>query len=480
MQSFLKRAHLGLKRWLEKRGKPTTTPVKQIHTKRSKQLSKSKQEKLEVLCKQLFKQKELITSGKLQLIGLQKIKKRMGKQWDGLSKIVYETAEDVIDAHMDKGDIFIRYKDDSYVMIFAYAGPEESRLKAATIAREIQERLFALDEEELKDIEIRQAVSEIRSDMFMEAGFLDDMPGAMDFMFDELEKMDGAPPDENAQILETLNDIDAVEVETTCSRAQTLKSSLIPANKTPDIKAAYIPLWDTKKGALTTYLCMARNNSHTDNLFEGHRRLYEDRSHNNKTKIDIAVLEAVGTELKLMEADGRKFFIVCPANHATLYNMESFEFYKQALSKLPTEHRQFLLIFVMNVDEKSPPKNAYWFAKPLRTLCPHVFADIPLRRDINFNYLHNSGVDVAGFRLAKGGMAEPDLIPILNSLSGKAKALKINKTFVFDVSSLSVTTSAVCAGFDFLGGAAIHGPVEKPDSIHRYHHADLIKQLSNK
>lgn len=471
MQNFLKRTRLNFVHWLQRRGKQKKTPVEQIHTKRSTQLSSAKQKKLEELCKQLFKQKELITSGKLQLIGLQKIKKRMGKQWEGLSKIVYETTEDVIDKHMGKGDIFIRYKDDSYVVIFAYAKPEESRLKAAAIAKEIQEQLFALDEEELRDIEIRQAVSEISSDMFMEAGFLEDMSDAMDSMFDDFEEEE--PFDPEKQILEALDDMETIEIDTTYSRAQTQETPPSFGQKIPEIKVAYLPLWDTKKGALTTYLCMARNEAYADNLFEGHKQLYTDRSQKNKTKIDIAVLEAVGAELKSMADDGRKFFIVCPANHETLYHMESFELYKQALSKLPTEYRQLLLIFVMNVNETSPPKNAYWFAKPLRTLCPHVFADIPLRRDINFNYLHNSGVDVAGVRLAKGDMPEPDLIPILNSLSNKAKALKIKKTFVFDVASLSITTSAVCAGFDFLGGAAIHGPVDKPDSIHRYHHADL-------
>lgn len=454
--------------------KSEQTPVEQIHTKRRTKLSAQKQEKLEELCKQLFKQKELITSGKLQLIGLQKIKKRMGKQWKGLSKIVYETTEDVIDSHMGKGDIFIRYKDDSYVIIFAYASPEEARLKAAIIAKEVQERLFALDEEELRDIEIRQAISEISTDMFMDSGFFDDMSDSMDVMFDDLE--------DNPELIEDdgdpLESLEALEIETQAQPKTKDQQAGTISDKPVNIEINYLPLWDTKKGALSTYLCLAKNDTETDNYFEAQQKLYEDKDRGTITSTDITILRSVGKELAEMAKDGRKFFIACPVHHETVYHMDNFEAYKKALSDMPLEHRKYLLLFVMNDKDTQPPKNSYWFAKPLRTLCPHIFADIPLRRDINFNYLHEASVDVAGVRLNKDSMSEQEAIPLLNALSAKAKAAKIRKTFVFDVKSLSITTSAVCAGFDFLGGAAIHAPVEKPDSVHRYHHADLVKQLS--
>jgi hypothetical protein len=450
------------------------TPVEHIRTKRKTQLTPKKQEKLEELCKQLFKQKELITSGKLQLIGLQKIKKRMGKKWQGLSRIVYETTESVIDEHMGKGDIFIRYKDDSYVIIFAHADPGEARLKAAIIAKEIQDRLFALDEEELRDLEIRQAIGQIKTDMFMEAGFLDDM-SAMDSMFDDLEDDPDLLEDEG----DPLADVKAVEIETETQSKETPATIGELSDDISNIEITYLPLWDTKRGALSTYLCLAKGEDDTDNFFAAQQELYKNADRALTTTIDIHILRAVGEELSAMAEDGRKFFLVCPVNHETVYHMEHFEAYKKALEEIPMKHRKFLLLFVMSVGNTQPPKNAYWFAKPLRTLCPHIFADIPLRRDVNFSYLSNAAVDVAGVRLSKDDITEPEIISLLNALSAKAKAANIKKTFALDVSSLSITTSAVCAGLDFLGGTAIHGLVEKPDNMHRYHHADLIKQLSS-
>jgi CheY-like chemotaxis protein len=112
-----------------------------------------------------------------------------------------------------------------------------------------------------------------------------------------------------------------------------------------------------------------------------------------------------------------------------------------------------------------------------RVLSPNVFIEVPLTQDINFRNMYNAGVNVAGVRLDYGEISEQEMIKRLNIFGNKSKGMNIQKTFVLNVKSLSVTTSAICAGFEFLGGTAIHPPVDQPDNVHRYKHADLIKGL---
>ncbi len=64
-------------------------------------------------------------------------------------------------------------------------------------------------------------------------------------------------------------------------------------------------------------------------------------------------------------------------------------------------------------------------------------------------------------------------------LSTKAKALNISKTFVLGISSLSLTTSSVCAGFDLLGGPAIQEKVDEPHAVQRFLYEDLLSALLN-
>lgn len=454
--------------------KPPSAPHT-IGSRRLMALSPAKQVELDRLCLQLFKNKALITSGKLQLIGLAKIKKRMGKQWAGLSKIVFDTVEEVIDLHLDKSDIFIRFQDDTYIMIFARSSLEESREKGNRIALEIQKRLFAMDEAELRKIEVRQALREIRADMpgqsfpdFLDALFPDDD----EWLLDQRLEMREQPPNENF----TPGDIDAVEVDAADYRPE-LRVRADEEALIIEMNCAYSPLWEVRRNALTTHLCLAHETQPQSDLFQSHRALYAHRSLQGKATLDKRILSAVMAELERMEAENRKLLLICPVQLETLYNMESYEDFKQQLLKIPPVQRQFLILMVMNMDDFSPPKNAYWFATPLRQFCRHVFAEIPLRRDINFNYLRSSGVDVVGVRL-DGTLPEHEAINTLNAFCTKAKSLKIPKTFILNVPTLSLATSAVCAGFDFLGGAVIGAPGSpRPEDIRRYRPEDLIAHL---
>ena len=463
--SFTVRNFFG--RLISGKSQPVESSVQNLYTPRKTALSHEKKRELELLCEQLFKQKDYITSGKIQFIGLAKIQKKMGKRWEGLCRIVYEIADEVIASHLDQGDISILYKDNTYVLVFARASLEEGRTKATLIAHDIQERLFAQDEEDLKDIEIRKAVSEIKAS-YMTDNFSSDFLDALLEWEDDPEEM----PDEDEEIPV----IDPLEVEAVAKRTVAKRDE--PAELTGTLFYSFIPLWDVPRNALTTYLCLTCNTDVKTNTLSAHENFYQKLPPEQKISLDVKTLQRVMIELQAMEKDNRQLLIACPVHYDTLYRFEDYEVYKKTLDQIPEQHKQYLIFVVMNQFQTIPSKNPYWFAAPLRSFCRHVFAEIPLRPDVNFNYLRNTGVDVVGVRLEEKVGSEQKVLNILSGLSVKAKALKIPKTFVLGISSLSLTTSAVCSGFDFLGGPAIHDAVDNPDTIHRYRHQDLVSNLT--
>ena len=93
------------------------------------------QQELEYLCAELFKKRSLVTSGKLQLIGLEKVKRSLGAKWPEMQALVYQTTEAVIARHLKKGDIHLRHKEDSYIIIFAKATREEGDHTAEKISK---------------------------------------------------------------------------------------------------------------------------------------------------------------------------------------------------------------------------------------------------------------------------------------------------------------------------------------------------------
>ncbi|MBU0859564.1 MAG: hypothetical protein KJ667_06480, partial [Alphaproteobacteria bacterium] len=281
---------------------PPSPPPRAVYSHRGTVISAEKQRALDELCQQLFKRQELITSGKLQLIGLAAIKKRMGKRWAGLCQVVYDTTEGVIKEHIDKADVFMRYHDDTYVIIFAHSTLAEGVAKAEMIAEEIRKCLFALDEEDLRRLEIKKAVNVFRADQLAGGGLLE----AMDSFFGDLEDSDEEnftqphyrpPPGQQSET-------PAMVAQVGTERYKPIPTAInAVAAAMPDLDIEYMPQWDVRRKAITIYLALARNPEYGGNLFESHVSLYRHAQDLQKLAIDLKILEDVKKELAAMVED---------------------------------------------------------------------------------------------------------------------------------------------------------------------------------
>lgn len=446
--------------------------VSRIHAPKSRNLSPEKQQALRALCEQLFKKRELLTSGKLQLIGLANIKKKMGKRWQGLCEIVYETTETVIKENISPNDLFIRYTDDTYVIIFANADLSASEAKASLIAEEVRRRLFLLDEEALREIEIRESVRQTRTETLSSLDFSDFLDA---FVAEPIETVvnptfDSPPEDYSAVYAKT-------EIESGAYKpnAKNLKDFKNPGQLT----FSYMPLWDVKRGALTTYICFASQQNSQKDLLEQHKDIYRKLSPESQVAADLQTLAHIKKELSRMEAEQRKLLVVCPVRYETLFGFESYEAYKQSLFNIPLAQRQFLILLILKPDNELGAKDAYWFLAALKGHCRLFFTEVPLKQGIHYQALKAMGLDGIGICIDKD-TPEQQVLAVLNSFSTAAKSHKIAHTFVLGVSSLSLTTSSVCAGFDYLGGTAIHDPVPQPDTIHKFRHENIVSALLGK
>lgn len=75
---------------------------------------------------------------------------------------------------------------------------------------------------------------------------------------------------------------------------------------------------------------------------------------------------------------------------------------------------------------------------------------------------------------------EKRLMEMMDFYSQKAAQSGVRELFALNLSSLSLTTSAVCSGYACLGGKAIHRPVKSPDHIYRFENEHLFKGLQRK
>ena len=262
-----------------------------------------KQAEIEDPCQQLFRQKESITSGRLQLIGLGKIKKRMGSAWADMKTLVYTITELIIKQHITGDDVFIRYKDDTYVIIFSHASYEEGEKLSVLIVDGIRERLFATHDKNLQDIEIQTDVIVFKTAVLAEKPLTE----ALDMMFTVFKTK---VLEESAPLATSLSE----EEEGGEEEQEIAPVSEIHAEY---VDCAYIPLWDAQKKVLTAYLLLPQGMALRKDIFSVTQA--------PDTAIDLNMLKTVQTELRKQSSKGKQPLIICPIRHEALYKQENYK-----------------------------------------------------------------------------------------------------------------------------------------------------------
>ena len=81
-------------------------------------------------------------AGKVQLVGLEEVKAALGAKWPEHASRAMATAEHVLSKRCGQQDMYARSGDASFVVRFADGTEEDAAFRAATIAREIRQRLI--------------------------------------------------------------------------------------------------------------------------------------------------------------------------------------------------------------------------------------------------------------------------------------------------------------------------------------------------
>ena len=83
-----------------------------------------------------------VVAGKLQLIGLELIKQRLGDRWPAMAERTFALAERVIQKYMRQGDVLRRSSEDGFLVLFGNLTEAEAQFKAEAIGNEIREQLI--------------------------------------------------------------------------------------------------------------------------------------------------------------------------------------------------------------------------------------------------------------------------------------------------------------------------------------------------
>ena len=404
-----------------------------------------------------------------KMVGLAEVQAKLGDRWPALAEKVHLIAQNTISRHLARGDVFERQGDDGYLVLFATLGSAEAEFKSRVIAKEIVQHL--LGEGEADGIGLRALCTEISATALAkgdhEAVLAEALARAAPAHETPSANRLGPATADDAQARSRLSPAGPDAARGGAGRAQGPADGEV--QEAPEVRVhVYSPVWDVTQMTLLRFRAFVLE----EPTAGPPNRALEWEAF----QADLALIRAVGEDLRELADNGRRLPITLALRHTSLSSGSQRMRIYQALAELPAPlHKLMTLEICLSSDE-------FWtyacraFLEMTRPLGVGWSALIDLERPQAIPQ-GGSWLRGVGGALADEARGEAESMRLLSSFGARARALRL-ECAAYGLSSRALVLGAVGAGFRFLAGPAIHVDVQRPAMAVRFEPLDLYPDLA--
>jgi hypothetical protein len=376
-------------------------------------------------------------AGRMQFLNMEEIRKHFGDKWESMAEKAYSIAEQVINHRLAPTDVCAPYDDDSYILLFAELTEEQARLKAASISREIRERLLG------------------------ELG-IDDRNWAKAFVGD-IKTLVPVKPGETITIeqigqqLAKTEDIAPPPLSQADAELQ---------RKVGEVGICYRPTWYAPKKVISIFDTRAVRLDRLNKLYSG-AHAYGKVDAPIAFEIDRLVLtRSIRDIRKLAAADGRAL-VVIPLHIQSLITHSGNQLV-DLLRMQPPEIRHLLVIELAG----PPPtllSHSFEAISLVQPFCRAITVRVPLGF-VDIDRFARQGIISVGIDLdTPENMGRPldQIVEQLDQFVKRAHQKKIT-SHVYGITTKEMFKAVRGLGFDYLNGPAIAHEVGKPAKAFGY------------
>ncbi|HEY1503425.1 MAG TPA: hypothetical protein VGF92_03945 [Stellaceae bacterium] len=395
-----------------------------------------------------------VRAGQVNLISFAPIRDRLGSQWPHYAVQADRIARNAIERYLIGGDIYTRWKDEGYVVVFATLDFHQAQVKCNLIGDEITKKLLGEEAQDLAEIRHVEVQPDGTVTFSQVPGFEDLVALTIGLEAGRARPSGGALP------------IGAAELSSPA--AAVTKAS----DPVAELTYSYRPSWDPGHGVIAAYLCVP-----TLPELPGSARRARAAS---VLRDDVASLErldfaTLGHAMGVVEGlvrDKRRLLITVPVRFETLCAAANRRRYIEILDgRLSSEAAPLLVIELVGVPAGVPEARLHEISSPLRAHARAVIAR--LRPDItDFSQFLSARVAAVGCDLGEQNGSELALMQQMARFSRAAAKTGV-ATYLRGISSLSLAAAALGAGFAHLDGDAIAPMVDQPHGVVQFGLADL-------
>lgn len=396
-------------------------------------------------------------AGRVNFVGLSKIREKLGHRWDRIAKRADEIASKAIERRLTDADVYTRYQELNYLIIFAQLSKEQAQLKCALIAEEITKRLLGEDvTAELLDV--KTMLSALDGNAVFE-----DVPSvetlALKLASGEAAAAHGtvaknAPPGADEK--------DAWWESDPSSEADPLAG----------MQLVYRPMWDVKHNAVTTYLCVPAAAGPAGRLLVGESEVSSLDDAAVIQRLDFLVQRRVITDLRKLMAAQQRMLLCMPVHFETLAShARRTKFIELCQRGIPPHGPKQLAFELTGVPPGVPVSRLLDLSSVLRRFGRGVLLRTTVDQ-LHFHAPSECGIVGVGFE-NRHPASESRRIQEMEHFAAAAKKVGL-VAYVHGLESISLTTAAIAAGFDFVDGNVVKSVVDRPETAYSFDVSDLF------
>lgn len=234
---------------------------------------------------------------------------------------------------------------------------------------------------------------------------------------------------------------------------------------TAEVIFSFLPMWHVSKKVINSYRCQL--------ALKGGGEIHPVETLLNQELDEVVIasldrlvlreaINCIHAQLKSHQPNN----IIVPVHFATLISSQTRKEYLGTFSLIRPEFRPYLIweLTYPHIGMSNQPimQAASLLRLYGRAIMLHVSLDYR-----NFDNLTAAGIYAVGANIANHTESEAEVIRKIEIFKVRAERNGI-KVYLHGVSSLSLATAAVCAGFDHIDGDIIAQPIDNPDGIQNY------------
>jgi hypothetical protein len=405
-------------------------------------------------------------TGQVNLIGIGRIRDRLGSQWPHHAVNADRIARNAIERYLLGGDSYARWKDEGYIIVFATLDVHQAQIKCKLIGDEIIQKLFG--EDEPSDLtEIHHV--EVQGDGTVT---FQPVPRFEDLVANKLAAEAGGvvTPGTRLPAPPPIATVPAALPGRRGAPAPISTPKVI--NPLAGLSYRYRPSWDPVRGVISAYLCvpMLPEAPGSDELWRAALVLQNDAD--ALEKLDFAVLDHAIGVLEGLVGEKRRLLITVPVRFETLSASAHRRRYIEVLhNRLTPEAASLMVIELVGVPEGVPEARLIEISAPLRAHARGVVARV---RPETTDFMQYAAARIAAVGCDLSDQPGPEL-PLMQQMArfSKGAAKASVATYLRGVNSLSLSAAALGAGFSHIDGDAVAVMVDQPRGIVEFSLLDL-------